>query len=209
MMKSRYTDDRAPRTALMLSAAAQPLPTALTDFRAAWTDDLTTLEIDLRPDRATALWAMQIDHAVRGRASPILVVAHGECCLALAHWAQLSPASYTAMIAGAVFHLPSAALASRPPGLPASSPRVRLPFPSVLVSDTGRQIDGILAQADIWGSRFVDTAAPDSIYRSDLRGVDSTVYHDLMTLLFEQQVASIGGANGPNVPNGRRTAVLR
>jgi predicted alpha/beta hydrolase family esterase len=169
------------RTALLLSSDADGAcePQQLHDR----IEHVRALSLVFHAERSNAFWAMQIDDAVRGAAGPIVVVAHGACCLAFAHWSQLSPASYTAPIAGAVLHLPSAIVASPPPGVPVSSPRMRLPFPSLLVSNAGPQVDAVLAQADVWGSRFIDAAARDSISRSDLRGNASPAERTLMTVL--------------------------
>jgi predicted alpha/beta hydrolase family esterase len=169
------------RTALLLSSDADGArkPQQLHDR----VEHVRALSLVFHAERPNAFWAMQIDDAVRGATGPIVVVAHGACCLAFAHWAQLSPASYTAPIAGAVLHLPSAIIASPPPGVPTSSPRMRLPFPSLLVSDAGPRVDAVIAQADIWGSRFIDAAAHESVYRSDLRGNASCAERALMAVL--------------------------
>ncbi|WP_260600003.1 alpha/beta hydrolase [Sphingomonas endolithica] len=169
-------------------------------------EHVRALSLVFHAERPNAFWAMQIDDAVRGATGPIVVVAHGACCLAFAHWAQLSPASYTAPIAGAVLHLPSAIIASPPPGVPASSPRMRLPFPSLLVSDASPQVDAVLAQADVWGSRFIDAAAHDSVYRSDLRGNASYAERALMTVLLGRIDPSESDRQHPRWPQRSRAS---
>lgn len=189
-MKSNTAFDPAPRSAVLLSSAAGPYPNELDHFRESWGDQIVDIALDLRADRPTALWAMQIDDAVRKSAGPIVVVAHGETCLAFAHWAQLSPASYTTNVLGALLYLPSLALEVRSAGLPEASPQIGLPFPSILLSDTHGPVDAILAQADIWGSRFIDVAAQDSASRSDLRSAGSIAEQSLLALVSSDTTAA-------------------
>lgn len=108
-------------------------------------------------------WALQLDAALARREAPVVIVAHGIACRAVAWWAQLSPRSYLRAVTGALFHAPlqvgfdslAAAAAMQ------NGPACRLPFPSVVISDASFQVEETLALADAWGSRFVatDTAA--------------------------------------------------
>lgn len=206
-MKSNTAFDPTPRSALLLSSAASPYPSELDHFRESWSDQIVDLALDLRADRPTALWAMQIDDAVRSGTGPIVIVAYGETCLAFAHWAQLSPASYTANILGALLYLPSLALDVRPAGLPEASPQIGLPFPSILLSDTVGSVDAILLQADVWGSRFIDVAAQDSAYRSDLRSGGSIAEQSLLALV--SGVSTAGSAAHPKLSIAGEAAVSR
>jgi predicted alpha/beta hydrolase family esterase len=76
----------------------------------------------------------------------VLLVAEGAGCFAAAWWARLSPADYVGRVAGALFFEPGAKDEAR-----FASPRVALPFPSVVVGDAEMR-----ALADGWGSSVVD-----------------------------------------------------
>jgi uncharacterized protein len=92
------------------------------------------------------LLAAKIDRAVLDADRAVLLVAEGAGCFAAAWWARLSPADYVGRVAGALFFEPGAKDEAR-----FASPRVALPFPSVLVGD-----DEVRALADGWGSSVVD-----------------------------------------------------
>lgn len=102
-------------------------------------------------------WALQLDAVFARREAPVVILAHGIACRAVAWWAQLSPRSYLRAIQGALFHAPlqvgvdqrAAAAAMR------SGPAYRLPFASIVISDPSCQVAQTLALADAWGSRFV------------------------------------------------------
>ncbi|WP_242140350.1 alpha/beta hydrolase [Sphingomonas sp. TREG-RG-20F-R18-01] len=105
-------------------------------------------------------WALQLDAAFAHRDTSVVILAQGLACLAVSWWAQLSPRSYLRSVRGAVFDSPLsidlhhvAAAASIRTG-----PIYRLPFPSIVVSDTTFQVEEVLALADKWGSQFVATA---------------------------------------------------
>ncbi|HWK36981.1 alpha/beta hydrolase [Sphingomonas sp.] len=108
------------------------------------------------------LWALQLDEVIKDRRQPVVLVAQGVSCLAVAWWAQLSPRSYLRAVAGALFLSPlsftigQAAIARglRP------SPGTRLPFPSITVDGASAIIRQVLDLADGWGSRFVEASAP-------------------------------------------------
>jgi predicted alpha/beta hydrolase family esterase len=206
-MKPSESNDHGPRTALLLSSATEPYPNELSHFRDDWVEDVIDLRLHLEAGRHGSIWAVQIDSAVRNSSQSIIVVAQGEACLALAHWAQLSPSSYTAAIAGALFHLPSAVVATAAAESPRSSPKVRLPFASILLSDTG-QIEPVLELADIWGSRFIDASAQDSAYRSDLRGGQSAGERSLLALLFGDDGGEAVGGVGSRHPVSRRVSAI-
>ena len=48
-------------------------------------------------------WAAQLDAEFARRPTPSVIVAQGVACLAVAWWAQLSPASYVRQVGGAIF----------------------------------------------------------------------------------------------------------
>lgn len=107
-------------------------------------------------------WALQLDAAFARRSTPAVILAQGVACLAVAWWAQLSPRSYLVSVRGALFRSPlhigfgQAAIAASA----LTGPLHRLPFPSVVAGDTTPFVERVLALADAWGSRFVDTSAP-------------------------------------------------
>lgn len=109
-------------------------------------------------------WALQLDTVFGRRDAPVVIVAHGIACRAVAWWAQLSPRSYLRAVTGALFHSPleigfdqqAAAAAMQ------SGPSYRLPFPSVVIGEPSFQIAETLAIADAWGSRFVVSGVADT-----------------------------------------------
>ena len=130
-------------------------------------------------------WAQQLDTAMTRSREPIVLLAQGVACLAVAWWAQLSPRSYLAHIRGAVFLSPlsigfgQAAIAAKA----RVSPATKLPFPSVVASDPSPMIGQVLALADNWGSRFVDTAAVQGPHPSNRRGGGTAAEDRLLQLL--------------------------
>lgn len=114
------------------------------------------------------LWAAKLDEAVLRSDRPVLLVASGESCFATAWWARLSPASYVSRVAGALLFTPPRRSADTEAKF--ASPRVALPFPSAIVDGQppqGELNQRILALAEDWGSRFLDTGwdalpAPDA-----------------------------------------------
>ncbi len=101
------------------------------------------------------LWAARLDEAVRLAEEPVVLVAHGVSCFAVAWWARLSPASYVEKVAGALFVRPlRTALAASPEQLFAG-PRIRVPFASILADSAAEAVE----LARDWGSRLVDSHA--------------------------------------------------
>lgn len=92
------------------------------------------------------LLAARIDRAVLEANRAVLLVAEGAGCFAAAWWARLSPADYVSRVAGALFFEPGDKDEAR-----FASPRVTLPFPSVLIGDQQAR-----AIADGWGSSVVE-----------------------------------------------------
>ncbi len=91
------------------------------------------LDMDANPHRG--LWALQLDNAVRAAREPTILLAEGLACLAIARWAQLSPPSYVANIAGAYLFAPLSFSPAQAPLLRNlhPGPEVRLPFPSLVI----------------------------------------------------------------------------
>jgi len=101
------------------------------------------------------LWAARLDEAVRLAEEPVVLVAHGVSCFAVAWWARLSPASYVEKVAGALFVRPlRSALAASPEQLFAG-PKIRVPFASILAESAAEAAE----LARDWGSRLVDSPA--------------------------------------------------
>lgn len=101
------------------------------------------------------LWAARLDEAVRRADKPVLLVASGESCLAAAWWAQLSPASYVARVAGALLFAPNSR--SKDSAEKFASPRGVLPFPSTIIDPrTPRLSERVQSLAERWGSDLLD-----------------------------------------------------
>lgn len=123
--------------------------------------DVRTLSLDMSHKHHRGFWAMQLDEAARAAGEPHIVVARGLACLAVVRWAQLSPKSYLANIAGACLFSPlsfTPAQATLAQALQ-PSPTLPLPFPSLVIEHrTSPLVGHLLALVDSWGSRFVDIA---------------------------------------------------
>lgn len=156
---------------------------------------LERVELDLSKFH-NGRWALQLDAAMGRRAAPIVILAQGVACLAVAWWAQLSPRSYMENIRGAVFLSPlnvgfgQAGIAREVRG-----PATRLPFPSIVACDPSPAIEQVLALADAWGSRFVDAGSPAGSRRSNRSPIGTGVEERLVGLL-----GLLGGA--PATPTG-------
>jgi predicted alpha/beta hydrolase family esterase len=105
------------------------------------------------------LLGAKLDAAVNQADRAVLLLAQGAGCFATAWWARLSPASYVARVAGAIFFQPDESHdGDGELGDAFASPRIRLPFPSVVVG-AGASRDAGLPDlhvlADSWGSRVV------------------------------------------------------
>jgi predicted alpha/beta hydrolase family esterase len=119
------------------------------------------LELDLHGKAHRGRWAVQLDDVLLHRDDPVIIVAQGVSCLAVAWWSQLSPRSYLRNVTGVIFMAPlsftpseaDVARSLRP------SPGTKLPFPSIVVSGASPIIDQVLELADSWGSRFVEASA--------------------------------------------------
>lgn len=121
------------------------------------------------------LLAARLDQAVTGADRAVLLLAEGAGCLAAAWWARLSPEAYVSRVKGALFFAPSE-------DAPAfASPRIRLPFPSILLDDSGRDAARLRALAESWGSGMEESG--DTLFTRAQRAVErftaGVVYRDL------------------------------
>ncbi|MBO9622303.1 MAG: alpha/beta hydrolase [Sphingomonas sp.] len=105
------------------------------------------------------LLGAKLDAAVTQADRAVLLLAQGAGCHAAAWWARLSPASYVSRVAGAILFQPMDAEADEAElSETFASPRIRLPFPSVVVGGgqgRGELLPQIRALAENWGSRVV------------------------------------------------------
>jgi uncharacterized protein len=112
-----------------------------------------------RPGR----WAVELDNAVLRAERPVLLVASGASCVATAWWARLSPSHYVSRIAGALLFDPlNHALSSEIEGQ-FRSPRITLPFPSIILNGRGKSgVPDLQTQAlaNDWGSNVARLPGP-------------------------------------------------
>lgn len=169
-----------------------------------------TVELDLTKFHS-GRWAQQLDTAMTRSREPIVLLAQGVACLAVAWWAQLSPRSYLEHIRGAVFLSPlsigfgQAAIAAKA----RVSPATKLPFPSVVASDPSPMIEQVLALADHWGSRFVDAGAVQGSHPSNRRGGGTAAEDRLLQLLGLFDAGEIGGGKAPDMAVVARLESIR
>lgn len=107
-------------------------------------------------------WVRTLQDAVASQASPAVLVAHSLGCALVAQWAQWAQDTGGAGAAGAFLVGPSDVEAPHYPEEGRSFsvvPRVRLPFPSIVVASNNDyfvSLERARTFADAWGSRFVD-----------------------------------------------------
>lgn len=117
-------------------------------------------------DRQRSLWAAKLDHAILRAERPVLLVARGQSCFAATWWARLSPRDYIARVAGALFIDPleaDGAAAAR-----FASPRIRLPFPSLLLNGESPDSDAVRraqALALEWGGALDSAPRTEALSR--------------------------------------------
>lgn len=131
---------------------------------------VTALQLDMDANPHRGLWALQLDNAVRAVTEPTILLGEGLACLAIARWAQLSPARYVENIAGAYLFSPLSYGASQGPLLRNlhPGPEVRLPFASLVIDTRASlSIGRVLELADIWGSAFSDSDAMPATWRAE------------------------------------------
>lgn len=110
------------------------------------------VELSSATSQARNASAARIDDAVLQADRPVLLLAEGAACFATAWWARLSPTPYVARVAGALLFRPPLD-GERRSGF--ASPRVQLPFPSLLL-DNSLPPEGAQTLAGDWGSRLAD-----------------------------------------------------
>lgn len=110
------------------------------------------VELSTATSQARNASAARLDDAVLQADRPVLLLAEGAACFAAAWWARLSPTPYVSRVAGALLFRPTAN-----GGVDESfaSPRIQLPFPSLLVDDRAA-LDHAHALAGDWGSGLTD-----------------------------------------------------
>jgi predicted alpha/beta hydrolase family esterase len=122
-----------------------------------WARSAAYAHIELAPHgHARNLWAAKLDEAVRLAERPVVIVAFGVSCFALAWWARLTPASYLEQVAGALMIAPLGASVIAARGAENfAGPDTRFSFPSLVIeeADTDARAEGLAAS---WGSRLLD-----------------------------------------------------
>lgn len=110
------------------------------------------LDYSSETPRQRSLWAAKLDSAILHAEWPVLLVANGASCFAATWWARLSPRDYINRVAGALLIDP---IAGEGDAALFASPKIRLPFPSLLLSgdtpDTAIT-ERVQALATGWGS---------------------------------------------------------
>lgn len=113
-----------------------------------------------RPHRTS--WINQLNLAIRSIDRPVFLAAHSLGCIAVAWWAVFEAVDAGRLIAGALLVAPPEIdffpLDERVTPL-ASTPRGRLPFPSILAASGNDPWAGMtmsMRLAQDWGSSFVD-----------------------------------------------------
>lgn len=93
--------------------------------------------------------AARLDDAVLQAERPVLLLAEGAACFAAAWWARLSPTPYVSRVAGALLFRPMITGGDIRDDF--ASPRVPLPFPSLLVNECSAHEQAHILAGD-WGS---------------------------------------------------------
>jgi predicted alpha/beta hydrolase family esterase len=107
-------------------------------------------------------WVTRLDQAIRAAEAPVVLVAHGLGCLAVAWWAELAGQQWGSPVAGALLVAPpDVERAEAQPAIAgfAPTPHASLPFPSILVAsedDPCCSSQRAFDMARLWGSHFVD-----------------------------------------------------
>jgi len=125
-------------------------------------DAIGRADLGLWNDPRRNAWVTALDHAIRSAGRPVVLVAHSLGCLAVAWWAVFEGQSMGWPVAGA--------LLVAPPDLEVLGdvrlagdfnprPRMRLPFPTILVASRDDPWATLNVQRDMareWGAHFVD-----------------------------------------------------
>ena len=121
-----------------------------------------------RDKLSCAAWVAQLDRTLASIEGPVVLVAHSAGVMITVHWAQ----QHVRPIHGALLAAPPDFESPLPEGYPTQdvlrangwlpTPRVRLPFPSIVAASTNDPLGRFERVADLaaaWGSRLVDVGA--------------------------------------------------
>ena len=128
-------------------------------------------------DASRNLWAAKLDEAVTRADKAVLLVAEGTSCFAAAWWARLTPAHYVEKVAGALMFLPGDTSDLSRRQTEWVSPKLKLSFPSIVVTNGDPASAGMRALGQDWGSERIaglgqPIEADAAPWRSALRAVD-------------------------------------
>ncbi len=147
---------------LTLAGMEQPGPGHWLSQWEADRDDMVGVELGAWDQPRRNAWVTALDHAIRQADRPVLLVARGLACLAVAWWATLERPAYGDPVVGAMLVTPPDVDAAghdlRMIGF-GPAPKTLLPFPSVVVAsrtDPHMRFAGAEALAGFWGSHVVD-----------------------------------------------------
>ena len=133
-----------------------------------WEQDDPTLVRVVQRDWETPIrqeWVGTLETAVGCAGDGVVLIAHSAGCALAAFWAAATPLR----VRGALLVAPADTEAQSYPIGPKGwrpLPRVRLPFPSIVVASANDEfvtLDRAREFADSWGSRFVDIGAAGHI----------------------------------------------
>jgi predicted alpha/beta hydrolase family esterase len=160
MTKQNVTD----RTPIILTLAGMEQPGS-GHWLSRWNeelDDCRPVDLGLWSSPNRNAWVTALNLAIRDADRPVVLVARGLACHAVAWWAALERPAYGAPVAGAMLVAPPRIdTASEDLRLISFGPaaKVLLPFPSVVVAsrnDHRMDYAGAQALARLWGSHSVD-----------------------------------------------------
>ena len=121
-----------------------------------------------RDKLSCAAWVAALDRSLAAIAGPVVLVAHSAGVMIVAHWAL----TYRRRIVGALLATPPDFETPLPEGYPSQAtllenswlptPRLRLPFPSIVAASTNDPLARYERAAELaadWGSLLVDVGA--------------------------------------------------
>ena len=120
--------------------------------------DCSRIELGMWDSPQRNGWVNNINHAVRRYERPVFIAAHGLACIALAWWAALENPRWQEWIVGALLVAPTEAPIASDLESFGPTPRILLPFPSILVAsqnDPKVPFDRAQQLSRSWGSEFV------------------------------------------------------
>ena len=198
--------DRATPLILTLSGMEQPGPGHWLSEWEAGREDIVRAELGMLDQPRRNVCVTALDHAIRQADRPVILVARGLACLAVAWWAALERPAYGDPVVGAMLVAPpnvdAAGRDLRMIGF-GPAPKTLLPFPSVVVAshtDPFMDFAGAQALAQFWGSQIVDGGDIGSAdYLADLGAWD----HGRHVLSWLEEQAALGHGHASKV---QRTA---